>query len=64
MKNNAIKYINTKTNYGVETVDQVELKDFPNSREFYAEIKRLVQEYRIAGINAYSSQRCDKTWNN
>jgi len=52
-----IKYLNIKTSQGVETVDQLNRNDFNNSKEFRKEIKRLVNEYRIAGMNVYVSQR-------
>lgn len=51
------RYINLKTNYGVETVDQLERKDFETYREFKAELNRLITEYRLAGMSVYISQR-------
>lgn len=57
-----MKYINIKTVYGVETVDQLDPKDFKTWSEFRAELKRLVVEYHIAGMNVYVSSRPDKTW--
>jgi hypothetical protein len=50
------------TSYGVETVDQLEQKDFNSYTEFKAELKRLINEYRLSGMNVYSSQRCTKDW--
>ncbi len=58
-----MKYLNIKTSHGVETVDQLELKDFKTRKEFRAELNRLVSEYHMAGMNVYISSRCDKTWN-
>ena len=58
-----MKYLNMKTDYGVETVDELDRKDFKTFREFRQELIRLINEYRIAGMNVYTSQRCDKTWN-
>lgn len=60
---NTIKYLNVKTQYGVETVDQVESKDFKTYKEFRAEIIRLVSEYHLCNMVVYVSSRCDKTWN-
>lgn len=55
-------YINLKTNYGVETVDQLDPKDFDTKKEFRIELNRLINEYHIAGMNVYRSSRCDKMW--
>ena len=57
-----MKYINTRTCYGVETVDELNPKDFNNYKAFRTELIRLFNEYRLAGFNVYISQRCDKTW--
>lgn len=57
-----VRYLNMVTSYGVETVDQLEQKDFNSYREFKAELKRLINEYRLAGMPVYSSQRCTKDW--
>ena len=58
-----MKYLNLKTNYGVETVDQIDRNDFKTYKEYIKEMKRIKSEYRLAGMNVYTSQRCDKTWN-
>ena len=58
-----MKYLNVKTSHGVETVDQVDPKDFKNNMEFKGELLRLRREYILAGINVYVSQRCDASWN-
>ena len=55
-------YFNLKTNYGTETIDELNNKDFPSYREFKTEVRRLLNEYRVAGINAYTSQRACKDW--
>ena len=59
-----MKYLNFKTNYGVETIDELNPKDFENLKAFRMELKRLVKEYHLAGMDVYISSRCDKTWNN
>jgi hypothetical protein len=51
------RYLNLKTNYGTETVDQLDSKDFDSFKHFKAEIKRLLNEYHISGMQVYSSQR-------
>jgi len=58
------RYLNLKTNYGVETIEELDLKDFENRRELIREKNRLIREYWLCGMNVYTSQRCDKTWNN
>ena len=55
-------YFNMKTPYGVETVDELDRKNFASFREFRAEARRLVSEYHLAGMNVYRSQRCTKEW--
>lgn len=60
-------YLNIKTQYGVETVDQIERKDFNSYKEYCIELKRLKNEYRLASncySNIYSSQRCTNDWKN
>lgn len=53
-----------RTNYGVETVDELNRLDFETNIDFKKEVQRLKQEYRISGMSVYTSQRSDKTWNN
>lgn len=55
-------YFNMKTKYGVETVDELDRKDFVSFREFRDESRRLYSEYQLAGMNVYRSQRCTKEW--
>tara|TARA_R110002167_G_scaffold187969_4_gene389355 strand:- start:249 stop:425 length:177 start_codon:yes stop_codon:yes gene_type:complete len=55
-------YFNMKTQYGVETVDELDRKDFSGDRAFRVEARRLVSEYHLAGMNVYRSQRCTKEW--
>ena len=57
-----MKYINMKSSYGTETVDELNPNDFPSRREFSVELRRLVNEYRIAGMDVYTSTRCTKDW--
>ena len=52
-----IKYINIKTQYGVETLEKIERNDFNTFREYSKEVKRLIKEYKLMGYNAYSSQK-------
>jgi hypothetical protein len=55
-------YFNIKTIYGVETVDQLNRKDFQTYSEYIIELKRLKNEYRLAGMDIYLSQRATKEW--
>ena len=56
-----IRYINTKYNNEVETVDQLDSNDFKSYPEFRKELRRLVGEYSLAYANpCYSSQRCTR----
>jgi hypothetical protein len=52
-----MKYFNLKTSFGTETVDQLSQSDFNTYREFRKELKRLLSEYHISGMNVYISQK-------
>ncbi len=56
------RYLNMKTQYGVETVDELDSADFDTYAAFKKELIRLRDEYQIAGINVYISQRPTKDW--
>jgi hypothetical protein len=56
------KYLNIKSVYGVETIDEIDSNDFSIFQDFRKEKNRLIKEYRLAGMQVYQSQRCDKTW--
>ena len=58
------RYLNTRTSYGVETVDELSSFDFDSRKSFVKELKRLISEYRIAGMHVYSSIRSTKDWKN
>lgn len=55
-----MRYLNLKTSHGTETVDELNPKDFSTYREFVKELKRLVKEYHISGMDVYVSQRACK----
>ena len=44
-----IRYLNTRTNYGVETVETLDRKDFESGRAFKAELKRPINECAKGG---------------
>lgn len=56
------KYINTKTEYGVETIDEIDSDDFKTMKDFRAELSRLCFEYSLAGTKCYTSSRSTKEW--
>ena len=57
------RYLNIKTQYGVETIDSINTEDFKTSKEFRQEKNRLQSEY-LKASNFYSgcywSQRSAK----
>ena len=56
------RYINTRTENGVETIDEVDSEDFETSKDFRFEVTRLCLEYKLAGTPCYSSSRATKEW--
>lgn len=58
-----MKYLNIKTSYGVETVDELDRNNFDSYKEFRKELRRLVSEYHLCGMGVYVSQRACKEWN-
>jgi len=59
-----MRYLNYKSNYGVETVDCLDQKDFIFYSDFRKELIRLLNEHRLAGMDVYVSQRCTKDFKN
>lgn len=57
-----MRYFNMKTSHGIETVDQLDQRDFKSYREFKAELRRLKAEYQHSGMDVYISTRCAKNW--
>ena len=58
-----IRYINVKTAQGVETIDEFDSADFPDSKAFRAEVRRCLAEYKtIYGSSVWSSSRSTKDW--
>tara|TARA_R110000803_G_scaffold10007_2_gene31068 strand:+ start:1603 stop:1779 length:177 start_codon:yes stop_codon:yes gene_type:complete len=58
-----MKYFNLKTNQGTETVNQISRDEYGTFKEYKAELRRLLYEYRLAGMNVYTSQKACKDWN-
>jgi len=58
-------YLNIKTSEGVETIDELNDKDFNSYKDYKMELKRLLNEYRTASnfySGIYTSQRCTNEW--
>ena len=56
-------YLNTKFNGVTETIDELNINDFSFYREYTTELKRLRNEYAIAGYGSpYWSSRSTKEW--
>lgn len=55
-------YFNMRGSYGVETVDQICTSDFETRKEFRKELKSMLSNYHLAGMNVYLSQRCTNDW--
>ena len=64
MANKMKKYINIKNQGVVETIDEFDSNEFESYLDFKKEVKRVYQEYIIAGDNVYVSSRCDGDWRN
>ena len=59
-------YLNMRTVYGVETVDQfTQGEDAPqNWKEFIKYVNEMVKNYREGSMQVYKSQRAAKDWKN
>ena len=57
------KYINIKTNYGIETIEEIRQQEFKTRKDYVKEYKRLLYEYRLNGQSVYLSQRACKDYN-
>lgn len=55
-------YLNMKTSYGIETVDEFSREQNQSPKEFRAYVSKMVQEYHLAGMPVYRSSRCTKEW--
>ena len=59
-------YLNMRTVYGVETVDQfTQGEDAPQEpKEFRKYVNEMLRNYRESGMQVYKSQRATKEWKN
>lgn len=56
-------YLNLKSVYGVETVDEFQREPGQSPKLFNRYVNKMKEEYQIAGMNVYKSKRCTKIWN-
>jgi hypothetical protein len=54
------RYLNIKTQHGVETWETVDRNDFDSYKEFINEIINIKKNYSLMGYNLYTSQRASK----
>jgi len=55
-------YLNMRTSYGVETVDEFTKEPAQTSREFGKYVREMVLNYHQLGMAVYQSCRCTKDW--
>ena len=55
-------FLNIKTSQGRETVDQFDKQEGQSSKEYRAYVRKMIEEYRLAGVNVYRSSRCCDNW--
>lgn len=62
------RYINIRTHYGVETIDEIDGKDFKTRKEFRRALWDLKESYALAyrgqKNQPYVSRRCTNDWKN
>lgn len=63
----SISYINIKGPMGIETIDELDSKDFKSILEFRRERRKLCEEYQLIYKDegptvVYISSRCTKEW--
>mgnify|MGYP001573834192 CR=1 FL=1 len=57
-------YLNMKTSYGIETVDEFTREENQSPKEFRTYVSQMAREYHLAGMNVYRSSRPTKDWAN
>lgn len=57
-------YLNLKSSYGTETVDEFSRVENQSPKEFRQYVNEMVREYHLAGMNVYKSSRCTNDWKN
>jgi hypothetical protein len=59
-----VVYLNARYGRSVETIDEFNSSSHTNIKEFFVYVKKMMQEYRMAGIPVYISSRSTKEWRN
>jgi len=57
-----VVYLNMKTSFGRETVDEFSPEPDQTRKEFNSYVRQMITEYHIAGMDVYKSSRCCKGW--
>jgi hypothetical protein len=57
-------YLNMKSSYGTETVDQISREDFATRAEYVKELRSMIANYHLVGMAVYTSRRCTNDWKN
>ena len=60
-------YFNIKTSEGIETIDEINSRDFKTYKDFRIERQRILKEYKLSSNfynGLYYSQRCTNDWKN
>ena len=55
-------YLNTRTCYGVETLDEISRDDFNSYKDYAAYVRQQQAEHAMTGVSVYASRRCAKIW--
>ena len=55
-----VNYLNIKTNFGTETWETVDSRDFKTIKQFKEEIRSIKHNYSLMGYSLYTSQRACK----
>ena len=59
-----IRYINCKTEFGIETIDELHSKEYANNKVFWKVLLNTLEDAQISGHKAYISIRASKEWYN
>lgn len=55
-------YLNIRSNYGTETVDEFTIDNGQSKRDFRKHVNEMNREYHKAGIDTYKSRRSTNDW--
>ena len=55
-------YLNWKGPQGRETLDEFTRETGQTQRDFMIYVRKMIDEYRTAGMNVYRSSRCCANW--